>query len=181
MALGYSARPWEDTHGSGMFGDLYRQYAGMGMMPRPGGLYTNYNPDSLHHVGYIPSSGQIAGAMNRIYGTTQLKSSMFDPISRQMMKGMMWSTYKPQIEERQQSLLGSLLNTYKKGGQRKASGGFAGSSNLDAYTEGVKDVYGQGMTETLADVGKSQAGAYKNIQDAIQGWHQQAQAFVAGQ
>ena len=86
-----------------------------------------------------------------------------------------------QIEEKQQSLLGGLLNTYRKGGQRKASGGFAGSSNLDAYTQGVKDVYGKGMTETLANVGESQAGAYKNIQEAIQGWHQTAQSFVAGQ
>ena len=181
MAIGYSATPYQNEYGAGMFGDLYKQYAGMGIAPISQGLYTTYNPDTLSGVGYNPSAGGITGAMRRIYGTTQLQSSMFNPISNQMLKGMKWQTYKPEIEEKQQSLLGTLLNTYQKSGQRKASGGFSGSSNLDAYTRGIKDVYGKGMTQTLSDVGESRAGAYKNIQDAIQGWHQTAQQFVSGQ
>ena len=181
MAIGYAGKPYQDRYGAGLFGDLYKQFAGMGMSPKGQGLYTNYNPDSLKNIGYFPGVGTITSAMRRMYGTNQLKSSMFDPISRQMMKGMKWQTHKPQIEERQQSLLGTLLNTYQQGGQRKASGGFSGSSALDAYTRGIKDIYGKGMTETLANVGKSRAGAYENIQNAMQGWHQTAQQFVSGQ
>ena len=181
MAVGYTGNPWEGKFGAGMFGDLYRQYAGMGMSPKPQDFYTDYNQDTLANVGYFPSANTITGAMGRLHGTGQLTSAMFNPISRQQMKGMKWSTYKPQIEQAQQSLLGTLLNTYQQGGQRKASGGFSGSSSLDAYNKGIKDVYGKGMTQTLSDVGKSRAGAYEGIQETMQGWHNTAQSFMAGQ
>jgi len=173
--------PYGNQYGAGMFGDLYKQYADLGMGPASQGLYTNYNPDTMGGVGWRPSAGNAAAAMQRIYGTNQLTRDMFQGISKEQMKGLKWDTYKPQIEEQQQNLLSSLLNTYNKGGQRKSSGGFAGSSNLDAYSKGVKDVYGKGMTESLGKVGEARAGAYKGIQDTMQGWHQTAQAFVAGQ
>ena len=181
MAIGYTQKPWENTFGTGMFGDLYKQYAGMGMAPKPQDFYTDYDPHSLSNVGYFPAAGTISGAMKRMYGTSQLTSGMFNPISRQMMSGMKWSTYQPELEQKQQSLLGTLLNTYQQGGQRKASGGFSGSSALDAYNKGIRDVYGKGMTQSLADVGKKRAGAYKNIQNVIEGWHDTSQAFMAGQ
>tara|TARA_R110002020_G_scaffold205447_2_gene410043 strand:+ start:89 stop:619 length:531 start_codon:yes stop_codon:yes gene_type:complete len=175
------ATPYDSAAGAGMFGDLYKQFAGMGMSPTGPQAYTNYNPMTGAGMGYLPSKGTVLGAMRKLYGTNELTSQMFNPISKMQMKGLKWDTYKPQLQQQQQNLLGSLLNTYNKGGQRKSSGGFAGSSNLDAYSKGVKDVYGKGMTESLGKVGDARASAYKGIQDTMQGWHQQAQAFVAGQ
>jgi len=177
--IGRADAPYD--FGAGYFGDLYRTFAGMGMNPTAQGIYTGgYDPSTANPM-WRPSLGTITGAMREIYGTNQLDSNLFSEISKPQLKGMKWATYQPQIEQSQQNLLGSLLNTYRKGGQRAASGGMAGSSNLDAYTKGVRDVYGKGMTETLANVGQQRGEAYKGIQDTISNWHQQAQSFVAGQ
>tara|TARA_R100000458_G_scaffold19724_1_gene17436 strand:+ start:1503 stop:2048 length:546 start_codon:yes stop_codon:yes gene_type:complete len=181
MAIGRADAPFAGTYGAGYFGDLYKTFAGMGLPTTLQGMYTGGYDPSVAWPMYRPSLGAVTGAMRRQYGTKQLGSELFSTISKPQLQGMQWSTYKPQIEQSQQNLLGSLLNTYRKGGQRAASGGMAGSSNLDAYTKGVRDVYGKGMTETLANIGQQRAEAYKGIQDTISNWHQQSQAFVAGQ
>ena len=152
---------------SGMFGDLFRQLRGLGM--------------KVSRLGQSPSAGHISGTLRNLYGIgARMPSEMFTRISIPMMKGMQWSTYQPQIQQQQQSMLKGLLESYGGQSASQASGGFAGSAQEQAYGCGVRDVYGKGMTGTIADVAKQRGAAFSNVQDLVGNWQQQAQQFKAG-
>ena len=56
----------------------------------------------------------------------------------------------------------------------QASGGFAGSGQQQQFTSGIKDVYGKGMTDVLAQTGQQRAQSLKSVQDMINQWQSQA-------
>ena len=152
---------------SGMFGDLFRQLRGLGM--------------KVSRLGQSPSAGHISGTLRNLYGIgARMPSEMFTRISNPMMKGMQWSTYQPQIQQQQQSMLKGLLEAYGGQSARQASGGMAASGQQRRYETSVKDVFGKGMTSSLGDVQRKRGEAYGNVQDLIANWMQQAQKFKTG-
>ena len=66
------------------------------------------------------------------------------------------------------------------GGQqaKKAYGGFAGSGGAQMQQQQAKDVYGQGMQNTLTQAIGGKTQSLQTIQDIINQWQQTAQSFV---
>ena len=125
-----------------------------------------------------PDISQILGQQ---YGLTQdqLPSSMFQPISESLLKGVMPGTYSPQIKVASQPLIDEMLSKYNIEG-KKAFGGFAGSGQQTEFAGGVKDVYGKGMTDVLTNTSQQRAQSLKAIQDMINQWHSQASQIRYG-
>ena len=126
--------------------------------------------------------GDISQALQGQYGLTpgELPSSMFQPISTDLIKGGLSSTYSPQIEATGGTLLSEML---KAGGGQKgfqASGGFAGSGQQQQYASGIKDVYGKGMINVLAQTGQQRAKSLEEIQNKINQWQSQASQIRYG-
>ena len=126
--------------------------------------------------------GDISQALQGQYGLTgeQLPSSMFLPISSDLIKGGLAGTYSPQVEATGQTLLSQMLTA--GGGQKgfQAAGGFAGSGQQQQYAGGIKDEYGKGMTDVLTSTGQQRAQSLKGIQDMINQWQSQASQIKYG-
>jgi len=127
-------------------------------------------------------AGDISQALQSQYGLSsyQLPSSMFQPLSSDLLKGGLAGTYSPQVEATGQTLLSKMLAA--GGGEKgiQAAGGFAGSGQQQQYTGEIKDVYGKGMTDVLSQTGQQRAQSLKSVQDMINQWQQQASGIRYG-
>ena len=154
-----------------MIDDIMQQLEGMGLNISGG----------FGGIGGLGAS-DISQALQEQYGLTgqQLPSSMFQPISSDLIKGGLAGTYSPQVEATGQTLLSQMLTA--GGGQKgfQAAGGFAGSGQQQQYAGGIKDVYGKGMTDVLASTGQQRAQSLKSIQDMINQWQTQASQIKYG-
>ena len=148
-----------------MIDDIMEQLQGMGL----------YIPGGFGGIGQL-GGGDISQALQGQYGLTasQLPSSMFQPISSELIKGGLASTYSPQVEATGQSLLSKMLTDARGQKGMQAAGGFAGSGQQQQFTGGIKDVYGKGMTDVLSQTGQQRAQSLKSIQDMINQWQSQA-------
>jgi len=119
---------------------------------------------------------QIATALQGQFGLSgsQLPSSLFQPISADLLRGGMASTYSPQIEATGGSLLQKMLKLGTGQQGMQAAGGFAGSGQQQQFASGIKDVYGKGMTDVLTQTGQQRAKSLSSIQDLINSWQSQA-------
>ena len=72
---------------------------------------------------------QISTALQGQFGLTssQLPSSLFQPISEELIKGSLTSTYSPQVQATGQTLVDKMLQSGQGQMGRQAAGGFAGS------------------------------------------------------
>ena len=124
--------------------------------------------------GIAPS--QVSQSLQTQYGLTpgQLPTSLFQPISGELLKGTMASTYSPQIEATGQTLLDKMLKSAGGTQGKQAFGGFAGSGQQQQFTGGIKDVYGKGMTDVLTQTGQQRGQSLQSIQDMINQWQSQA-------
>ena len=154
-----------------MIDDIMQQLQGMGL--NIGGGFGG--------IGGLGAS-DISQALQGQYGLTgqQLPSSMFQPISSDLIKGGFAGTYAPQVEATGQTLLSQMMTA--GGGQKgfQAAGGFAGSGQQQQYAGGIKDVYGKGMTDVLTSTGQQRAQSLKGIQDMINQWQSQASQIKYG-
>ena len=154
-----------------MIDDIMQQLQGMGLNIQGG----------FGGIGQL-GAGDISQALQGQYGLTsaELPSSMFQPISSELIKGGLAGTYSPQVEATGQTLLSQMLAS---GGGKKgiqASGGFAGSGQQQQFASGIKDVYGKGMTDVLAKTGQQRAQSLQSIQDMINQWQSQASQIRYG-
>ena len=124
----------------------------------------------------------IASGLATKYGIdkSMLPSTLFQGISPGMMQGTYGKTYSPLIQAKQTPLLQGLTSGIEGLKGRQAMGGFAGSGQAKDYQTGVKDVYGQGMTDVLSDVRSSMGSSEQNIIDLINSWKQTAQGIRYG-
>ena len=154
-----------------MIDDIMQQLQGMGI---------NISGGFGGLSGIDPS--QISQALQGQYGLAagQLPSSMFQPLSSDLVKGSLAATYTPEIEATGSTLLSQMLTA--GGGQKgfQAAGGFAGSGQQQQYAGGIKDVYGKGMTDVLTKTGQQRAQSLKGIQDMISQWQSQASKIRYG-
>ena len=121
-------------------------------------------------------ASEISQALQGQYGLTegQLPSSLFQPISSELIKGGLSSTYSPQIEATGQTLLDKMLTQTQGQAGKQAFGGFAGSGQQQQFAGQAKDVYGKGMTDVLSSTGRQRAQSLKGVQDMINQWQSQA-------
>ena len=122
------------------------------------------------------SPEQMASAFQSKYGlsASQLPSSLFQRISPDILKAGLTSTYSPMIETTGQNLLGSMLDSMAGKEGRQAAGGFAGSGQQQQFVSGIRDVYGKGMTDILAQTGQQRTKALSTVKDLIDRMQSQA-------
>jgi hypothetical protein len=78
------------------------------------------------------------------------------------------------IEVSGQNLLGDMLSSMSGKKGRQAAGGFAGSGQQQEFASGVRDVYGKGMTDVLAQTGQQRTKALSTVKDLIDRMQSQA-------
>ena len=126
--------------------------------------------------------GTIASSLAGTYGIdpSLLPEGLFTGITPGMMQQTYGKTYSPIIQAKQPSLIDSLSQSI--GGQkgRQAHGGFGASGGWNKYQQGVKDVYGKGMTDIITGIGASRSQGFQNIFDLMSGWQQTAQNIRYG-
>ena len=107
-----------------------------------------------------------------------LNASMFQTINPELLKSASIGAYSPMFQQKQSSLIPQLMA--QLGGQqaKKAYGGFAGSGGAQMQQQQAKDVYGQGMQNTLTQAIGGKTQSLQTIQDIINQWQQTAQSFV---
>ena len=107
-----------------------------------------------------------------------LNESMFQTINPELLKSASIGAYSPMFQQKQSSLIPQLMA--QLGGQqaKKAYGGFAGSGGAQMQQQQAKDVYGQGMQNTLTQAIGGKTQSLQTIQDIINQWQQTAQSFV---
>ncbi len=149
--------------------DILGQLTGMGFgMGGEGGL-------SYMGLSDI-TPADIASRMQSYYGLSgqDLPAQMFQGISKDVLSAGLGKTYSPQVEAHGSSLLSKLRET--TGGQtgKRAFGGFSGSGQQQKFSAGVKDVYGKGMSDVLAQTQQQQAQGLESVQDIINQWKETA-------
>ena len=139
-------------------------YASLGM---PGTSYSGLS-------GITPDT--IASSLAGTYGidTSLLPSNLFTGITPNLLEGTYGKTYSPLIQAKHAPLLQGLTSGIEGYKGRRALGGFAGSGQGADYQAGIKDGYGQGMTDVLTDVSSSVASSEQNIIDLINSWKETA-------
>ena len=107
-----------------------------------------------------------------------LNQGMFQTINPELLKSASIGAYSPLFQQKQSSLIPQLMQ--QLGGQqaRKAYGGFAGSGGAGMQQQQAKDVYGQGMQNTLTQAIGGKTQSLQTIQDIINQWQATAQSFV---
>ena len=131
----------------GQFTDIFRQM----------GISDPYNPSG------------VAAGLSAITGQ-ELMPSMVASLTPGMMKGTQASTYQPFVEAGTQTLTQDLVESITgKTGIQKA-GGFAGTSTYTGGVSQARDVYGQGASQLLGEVGKMKSSAMASVQDIIGSW-----------
>ena len=98
---------------------------------------------------------------------SQLPSSLFQSIPQDILKAGLSSTYSPMVESTGQNLLGNMLESMSGKQSRQAAGGFAGSGQQQQFVSGIKDVYGKGMTDILAQTGQQRTKSLQTVKDLI--------------
>ena len=126
--------------------------------------------------------GDISRALQGQYGLTesQLPSAMFQPLSKELIKGGLSSTYSPQIEATGTTLMDKMLLKTQGQAGTKAFGGFDASGGFNKFMSQAKDVYGKGMTDVLTSTGQQRASSLKSVQDMINQWQSQASSIKYG-
>ena len=122
------------------------------------------------------SPEQMASAFQSKYGlnASQLPSSLFQSIPQDVLKAGLSSTYSPMVESTGQNLLGNMLESMSGKQSRQAAGGFAGSGQQQQFVSGIKDVYGKGMADILAQTGQQRTKALSTVKDLIDKMQTQA-------
>ena len=147
---------------------LIQQLQGMGLL----GKSANFG--DLSDI----TPGQISGGLGSLYGVGGLESGMFSPFSKQLLNLAKPGAYTPMIESEGASILDELSSLLSGGAATKAAGGFAGGSGFKQFQSGAKDVYGQGMQNTLTQAVGAKTQSIGTIQDIINQWQQTAQSFT---
>ena len=135
----------------------------------------------VQNLGQLSSftPGDIASSLASTYGIdpSLMPEGLFTGITPGLLSGLYGKTYSPIIQAKQPSLIDSLSQSI--GGQkgRQAHGGFGASGGWNKYQQGVKDVYGKGMTDVLSGVRQQQSQGIGAISDLINQWHQAAQSI----
>ena len=131
----------------GQFTDIFRQM----------GISDPYNQSS------------IAAALSSQTGQT-ITPSMVASLTPQMMEASQAQTYQPYIQQGTQNLLTDLIGGI--GGKQgiQAAGGFAGTAGYGQQVAQARDVYGQGASQLLGEVGKMKSSATASVQDIIGSW-----------
>ena len=142
--------------------------------------------DSLEEMGFgslnwnelsnlTPES--ISSVFQQHYNLTEenIPSALFQSISPEMLQGARYSSYAPQVQAKGQSMLSDLQLGLGGEKAKLAAGGFSGSGGFKKQQEGVKDVYGKSMTDTLSSVRQQQSKGINLISDLISQWHSSAQ------
>ena len=88
------------------------------------------------------SPEQISSALQSQYGLSseQLPTSLFQPISGDLLRGALAGTYSPQIEATGSTLLSNMLESGTGQKAAQAAGGFAGSGQQHQFSSQIKDV-----------------------------------------
>ena len=148
-----------------MIDDIMQQLSNLGINPEGGfsGI-AGISPEQV--------SQQLQSQYN--LSSEQLPTSLFQPISADLLRGGMASTYSPQIEATGGSLLQKMLKLGTGQQGMQAAGGFAGSGQQQQFASGIKDVYGKGMTDVLTKTGQQRTQSLSSIQDLINSWQSQA-------
>lgn len=124
------------------------------------------------------SQQDILSQMQSLYfpegGEDSLLEGMFQPISSQMIGGALGKSYAPMMKSKGSTLLKDLALAGGGKKAKRAAGGFAGSSQQQQYQKGIKDVFGQGFTDTLTQRGQSIGQSIQGISDLISSWQEQA-------
>ena len=144
-----------------MIDDIMQQLSNLGINPEGGfsGI-AGISPEQV--------SQQLQSQYN--LSSEQLPTSLFQPISADLLRGGMASTYSPQIE----ATGGSLLQKMLKLGTGQQGMQAAGGLQQQQFASGIKDVYGKGMTDVLTQTGQQRAKSLSSIQDLINSWQSQA-------
>ena len=126
-------------------------------------------------------AGMAAGLTPEQYGTgddSLLTPEMFQTISPELLKGASLGAYSPMFQQKQSSMMPQLIS--QLGGQqaKKAFGGFAGSGGAGRQQQQAKDVYGQGMQDTLTHAMGAKTQSLGTIQGIIDNWLSTAQSFT---
>ena len=138
----------------------------------------------VQNLGQLSSftPGGIASSLASTYGIdpSLMPEGLFTGITPGLLSGLYGKTYSPIIQAKQPSLIDSLSQSI--GGQkgRQAHGGFSASGGWNKYQQGVKDVYGKGMTDIITGIGASRSQGFQNIFDLMSGWQQTAQNIRYG-
>ena len=116
--------------------------------------------------------GNIASQYARYFDIEEkdLSPAMFPTITPEQIRATQYTTYRPQIEAKGGALLTDLQKQLSGKSGMQAFGGFAGSGQSQQFTEGAKDVYGQGMSGILATSGQQRAQGLQSVQDVINQW-----------
>ena len=148
-----------------MIDDIVQQLQGMGVSVSGG----------FSGISSIDPS-QVSGALQTQYGLdpSLLPTSLFQPISEDLLRGTMASTYTPQIEATGSSLLSNMQQLLTGTQGRQAYGGVAGSGQQSQFVQGARDVYGKGMTDVLTQTGQQRGQSLQAIQDLVNQWQSQA-------
>jgi hypothetical protein len=145
----------------------------------------------LQGMGFTGPQGGIGGAANisqtdimnvmeNMYNLEgMLSPSMFQTINPAQLAGTLSKTYSPMVETKTENLLNQLLRTTTGSLANKPLGGFASSGQYNKYLESARDVYGQGATDVLANVGLQKSQASQSIEDIITDWQTQAAEVAA--
>ena len=117
----------------------------------------------------------IQSALSQMFGR-EIPKGMITALDQNMLKGTQFETYRPMLESKRDTLLSDLTSTL--GGKKTGSvfGGFSGTSSTAGIEQKAKDVYGKGAGDVLQDIGQSQTGARRNIQDMLSQWRTAGQA-----
>ena len=119
---------------------------------------------------------QIAGQLQSYYGleSQDLPGNIFSPITEDLLKQGLSSTYSPIIESAGTTLASQLADTLGGEQGRKAHGDFAHSGGAEKYTQQAHDVYGKGMSDVLVQTGQQQMKGLTGIRDMINQWKETA-------
>ena len=131
----------------------------------------------LGETGFGSSGSEIATQLGGQYDQT-FSPQIFQSINPELLSSASMGAYSPLFQQKQSSLIPQLMQ--QLGGQqaKKAYGGFAGSGGAQMQQQQAKDVYGQGMQNTLTQAMEGKTQSLQTIQDIINQWQQTAQSFT---
>ena len=121
--------------------------------------------------------GQIMETMYSMYPDLDegaLTEQMFQPFSPSMYQSTLGKTYSPLMAGKGGSMLSEFIKAGSGQKAKQAAGGFAGTGGYDAFSKGIKDVYGKGMTDIIQERGRGISSGTSAMSDLISSWQQAA-------
>ena len=133
----------------------------------------------LGATGFGSTGQDVATALGGQYGVTDmLTSGMFQTLNPKLLESASMGAYSPLFQQKQGSMTGGLMQQLQGKPMRQAHGGFAGSGGAKYAQQQARDVYGQGMQDTMTQAMGAKTQSLGTIQDIINQWQQTAQSFV---